>query len=873
MMRQYADAKSACGDALLLFRMGDFYELFYKDAETAARTLGLTLTSRDKSESAVPMAGFPYHQLDAYLARLIAAGFRVAICEQVEDPKLAKGIVKREVTRIVSPGTLTDDALLDPRQANYLAMVCGEDESGLSSGSAVVGLAWIELSTGVFCAATIPARQFIDHLSRIAPREVLCVEGSPWSDRLTSESWMVTTRPAWTVVLDRATQALQRKLGTLTLEGFGFEPEDALAIRAAGGILEYLKETQKSSLDHIDSLVPYRPRNTLEIDRATWRSLEIARTVRDNSRVGSLINVVDRCVTAMGSRKLALWFSQPLTDVDPIRSRHDALAELLAASRIREELREWLKSVYDLERLLSRVTTQRASPRDLAFIGRTLSTLPSIQTRLSAFQSPLLAQLAADLDPNSELCDKLVAALRPDAPHTSREGGFIVDGFDPRLDEWRELAAGGKQWIANYQQQVQRETGIANVKIGFNKVFGYYLEVTNAHRDKLPAEYIRKQTIKNGERFITPELKVYEEKVLTADESAKQLEYELFDQLRQMVQTHAPRLKQTADVLATLDVLCGLAELADRHGYCRPEVDTDRGIHIVAGRHPVLDIVESLGTFIPNDTQIDEEHGWIHLITGPNMSGKSTYIRQVALITLMAQAGSFVPAASCHIGIVDRIFARVGASDELSKGQSTFMVEMAESARILNTATSASLVILDEIGRGTSTYDGVSLAWAMVEYLHDQIGCRTLFATHYHELTELEKLLSGTRNFNVAVQEWQDQVVFLHKIAPGSANRSWGIHVAKLAGIPPWVQQRADQILSRLESEHEAQETTAKLSRAARRAGNSPIQLTLFEYARHPLLDQIERFDTNHATPLTALQTIEAWKAELGADKKSKVDR
>ncbi len=867
MMRQYDDAKLVCGDALLLFRMGDFYELFYKDAETAARTLGLTLTSRDKSESAVPMAGFPYHQLDGYLAKLIAAGFRVGICEQVEDPKLAKGIVKREVTRIVSPGTLTDDALLDPRQANYLAMVCGDVPLDRPGDDARIGLAWIELSTGIFYAATIRDEQLLDHLSRIAPREVLCVEGSQWIARLKAEAWMVTTRAVWTTALDRSVDALQKKFGTLTLDGFGFEPQDDAALRAAGGILEYLKETQKSSLDHVDSLIPYRTVSTLEIDRATWRSLEIARTIRDNSRIGSLINVVDRCVTAMGSRKLALWFSQPLTDVERIRQRQDAIEELVDDGRSRAELREWLKSVYDLERLLARVTTQRATPRDLAFIGQTLATLPKFKSKLAARNSDLLNRLDADLDLASELQEKLQAAIVPNAPLSPRDGGFIVDGFDLRLDELRELAAGGKQWIANYQQQVQRETGIANVKVGFNKVFGYYLEVTNTHRDKLPPEFIRKQTIKSGERFITPELKVYEEKVLTADETAKQLECELFGELRALVQAHTHRLKQNAEVLATLDVVCGLAELAERHKYCRPIVDNDRGIHIVDGRHPVLDISETLGTFVPNDTQIDEEHGWIHLITGPNMSGKSTYIRQVALITLMAQVGSFVPAKSCRLGVVDRIFARVGASDELSKGQSTFMVEMAESARILNTATAASLVILDEIGRGTSTYDGVSLAWAMVEFLHDQIGCRTLFATHYHELTELEKALSGARNFNVSVHEWQDTVVFLHKIVAGAANKSWGIHVAKLAGIPNWVQQRADQILSKLETDQNSGVHSPDVATAASASSGGKIQLTLFEYSRHPLLDKIQRFDTDRATPLKALQTIEAWKAELAPKK------
>jgi DNA mismatch repair protein MutS len=861
MMRQYQEAKQACGEALLLFRMGDFYELFFRDAEAAAAALGLTLTSRDKTESAVPMAGFPYHQLDSYLAKLIAAGFRVAICEQVEDPKLAKGIVRREVTRIVTPGTLTDDALLDPRQANYLAMVVGPSPH---QAEAHWGVAWVELSTGAFLAATVPADQLLDYLSRISPREVLCIDQGAEQIQCRGDAWVLTPRPAWTAAYDRSVHALQRKLGTKTLEGFGFDERDELAIRAAGGILEYLKETQKSSLDHIDSLLRYRAEATLEIDRATWRSLEIARTIRENSRVGSLINIVDRCVTPMGSRKLAGWFAQPLIDVAAIRRRQDAVAELVEEGRLRAELRNGLKSVYDLERLLARVTTRRATPRDLAFIGQTLAVLPQVKTVLGERRAAEFADLAARLDLVEELRDELLRSIRRDAPLSARDGDIFLDGYHPRLDELRGLAAGGKQWIAAYQQRVQQETGIANVKVGFNKVFGYYLEVSNANRDKLPPEYIRKQTIKNGERFISPELKVYEEKILSADEDARQLEVELFDQLRERVQAAAARLKQNADVLAVLDTLAGLAELAEQHRYCRPEVTDDRQIHIVAGRHPVLDIAEALGTFVPNDTRIDEEHGWIHLITGPNMSGKSTYIRQVALIALLAQVGSFVPAQSCSIGVVDRIFARVGASDELTKGQSTFMVEMTESARILNTATSRSLVVLDEIGRGTSTYDGVSLAWAMVEYLHDQVGCRTLFATHYHELTELEKSLGGARNFNVSVHEWQDEVVFLHKIVSGAANRSWGVHVAKLAGVPGWVLGRAEQILGQLQTEQPAQQQAAGVAQAANRSGK--IQLTLFEYSRHPLLEKILRFDTDRATPIKALQTIEQWKAELSKE-------
>ncbi len=825
MMRQYQEAKRACGDALLLFRMGDFYEMFFDDAKVAARTLHLALTSRDKGAGGVPMAGFPHHQLESYLGKLIAAGLRAAVCEQVEDPKLAKGLVKREVTRIVTPGTVTDDALLDPRRSNFLAAVSSGDP---------LGLAWVELSTGRFLAAGFPAAALADQLARIAPAECLLSEDAPPLARGQDERMMVTRRPGWAFSLSAARQALAKHFRTAGLEGFGFGDgaADDQAIAAAGAVLDYLAETQKTSLEHIDRLVPYRTSGTLEIDQASRRSLELTRTIRDGRREGSLLAVLDSTATAMGSRLLADWLANPLAEAAAIVARHEAVEELVDEAALAADLRDALRRVYDTQRLLARVTTGRASPRDLGFLGRTLRALPALKAKLTARKSPLLNQLEAEIDLCADLRGKLDAALAEECPLASREGGFIRDGFHPPLDALRELAHGGKQWIARYQAQESQRTGIPSLKVGFNKVFGYYLEITNAHRGRIPEDYIRKQTVKNAERYITPELKEYEEKVLTADEKSKEMEYELFLELREAVSASRRRLQGTAAVLAQLDVLVALAELARQRNYCRPEIVEEPLLAILDGRHPVLDVLEPEGTFVPNDVTAGGAEGNILLITGPNMAGKSTYIRQAALIVLLAQMGSFVPARRATIGLCDRIFARVGASDELGRGQSTFMVEMTETARILNTATARSLVILDEIGRGTSTYDGISLAWSVVEFLHDHIGCRTLFATHYHELTDLEKSLSGVKNLNVAVREWQEEVVFLHKIVAGAADKSYGIHVARLAGVPREVIQRSKEILAALEEEHLDAEGRARIARPEPAASPPGLQLTLFGRGR-----------------------------------------
>ena len=861
MMKQYLEAKQACPDALLLFRMGDFYEMFFEDAKTAARLVNLALTSREKGENAVPMAGFPHHQLESYLAKLIGLGMRVAVCEQVEDPKKAVGIVRREVTRVVTPGTVIDDSLLDPRESNYLAAVTPGDPTGL---------AWVELSTGRFVAAGFPRRQLADQLARIAPAECLVAEDSePLPSQITS-AMMVTRRPAWAFALPTARDSLAKHFGTAGLEGFGFVEtnEDNQAIRAAGAILDYLNETQKTSPAHIDRLIPYRSTSALEIDQASRRSLEITRTIREGRRDGSLLAVLDQTITAMGSRLLADWVANPLTDVAAIDARLDAVAEVVGDVRLAAELRESLRRVYDLERLLARITAGRASPRDLNFLGRTLRTLPGLKAKLAERSSRLLCDLERQIDLCVELRSQFDAALVDDCPLSSRDGGFIRDGFSPALDALRDLMRGGKQWIANYQAKETERTGIPNLKVGFNKVFGYYLEVTNTHQGKVPDDYIRKQTVKNAERYITPELKEYEEKVLTAEEKSQELEYELFIQLRDAVALARRQVRVTATALAELDALVSLAELARARNYCRPRVVAEPVLTILDGRHPVLDAMEPQGTFVPNDAQLGGETAAILLITGPNMAGKSTYIRQVALITLMAQIGSFVPAREAVVGVADRIFARVGASDELTRGQSTFMVEMTETARILNTATAQSLVILDEIGRGTSTYDGISLAWSVAEHLHDRIGCRTLFATHYHELTDLAQSLARVKNLNVAVREWQDEVVFLHKIVEGAADKSYGIHVARLAGVPREVIERSKDILAQLEEEHLDAEGRAKIARPAPVERRGHLQLTLFGPADHPLLDDIRHVDINQLTPIDALGLVHQWQDQLKAEKK-----
>ncbi|MDR3183257.1 MAG: DNA mismatch repair protein MutS [Planctomycetaceae bacterium] len=865
MMKQFYEAKRICPEALLLFRMGDFYEMFFDDAKTAAKLLGLALTSREKGPDGTPMAGFPHHQLDSYIAKIIAAGYRAAVCEQMEDPKQAKGIVKRAVTRIVTAGTVTDETLLDPKELNYLAAVCYGPSKTDWNGA---GIAWVELSTGAFYAAAVPADSVNEHLARIAPSELVVSESGhlPMTDA--AQRIQITKRPDWTFNFRTAYDTLLKQFQTATLEGFGFTDTsgDQLAVCAAGAALDYLNETQRQTLVQIDSIQRFALHTQLEIDEASRRSLEITRTIRGGKREGSLLGVLDRCVTPMGARYLSESVAGPLLDIAAINGRLDAVEELYGNDNVVSSIREQLRRIYDLQRMMTRILQKRGTPRDLSMIGRTLRTLPFFRQQLADVKSKRLADICNEIDPCSSLTELLESALADEITLNIKDGGFIRSGFNAELDELRLLQKGGKQWIADFQAAEIRRSGISSLKVGYTSVFGYYIEITNVNNAKIPENYIRKQTLKNAERYITPELKEYEEKVLSAAERAVALEMSLLAELCRQTGERRQAIAAAAKALAALDVIAALASLARERGYCRPVLVKEPVLNIIDGRHPVLDALEPAGTFVPNDTVLDEQHGLVQLITGPNMSGKSTFIRQTALLCIMAQLGSFIPAKSATVGICDRIFARVGASDEISRGQSTFMVEMTETARILNQAGKKSLVILDEIGRGTSTYDGMSLAWSITEYLHGRIGCRTLFATHYHELTDLADVLDGVSNLNVAVREHNGDVAFLHKIVPGSADKSYGIHVAKLAGVPKDVVERASELLESFENKETQSGKPSEPPHStvpAAKFSAGGVQFSLFGGEHHPVLDDLRRLNIDTLKPLEALQLLADWKREL----------
>ncbi len=860
MMRQYREAKDSHPGMLLLFRMGDFYELFHDDAEVAARVLGLTLTTRDGT---IPMAGVPYRAIDTYLQRLLQAGHRVAICDQVEDAALAKGLVKREVTRVVTPGTLTEDNLLDPRRTNHLVAV-----APLHLGKNGVGVAWVELSTGQFHAADVPRDRLLDKLIQLAPAECLCSERSAETaelqtlfDRLRDHlpGLTVTPQPDWTFDPMSTRATLFHHFTVSTLAGFGFD-DDQPCLTAAGAVVLYLRETLKAGLAHLSRLRPYSEAKFLLLDEVTRRSLELTRTLRDGNREGSLLWVLDRSVTPMGARLLHDWITSPLAERDAIDARLDAVGELRDEHGTRQELRDALHEAFDLQRLTARVSTGRASPKDLRWVAKTLALLPRVKAKVTARKSALLRDLETRLELCPDLRELLENALVDEPPLTAREGGVIRRGYDPALDELHEIARHGKEWMAQYQAEEITRTGIGSLKVGFTQNVGYYIEVTHTHAKKVPANYFRERTYKNAERYSTAELKEYAEKVLTAESRIEQFENDLFVALRERVAGQTGRLLQTAEVLAVLDALAGLAELAAERGYCRPELRDEPIVEIADGKHPVLEQILPPGTFVPNDTALGPDAGTYLLITGPNMGGKSVYLRQTALIVLMAQMGSFVPARRAVVGLADRIFTRVGASDELGRAQSTFMVEMTEAANILNNATGRSLVILDEIGRGTSTYDGVSLAWGITEYLHDKIGCRTLFATHYHELAQLADKLPGLRNYNALVHEDKDGIVFLHKMASGSADKSYGIHVAQRAGVPAEVLSRAREVLAELEAHHlKASESPAP----GRIRKPKTVQPSLFANSEDPILQALRALDVSALPAEEVVTQVRRWQREL----------
>ncbi|HEY3788133.1 MAG TPA: DNA mismatch repair protein MutS [Urbifossiella sp.] len=792
MMQQYDDAKAQHPGMLVLFRNGDFYELFKDDAELGSKVLGLTLTKRDGS---IPMAGVPVHRLEHYLGLLLKAGHRVAVCEQMEEPDAKKRIIHREVNRIVTPGTVTEETLLDPRAPNHLVAVA--PGKGLT-----YGLAWVDLTTGCFAATDVFVAKLGDEFDRLNGAEAIFPESAAEAVRKSAGDKLPkthSTRPDWTFDPSTALDALKTHFQVGTFGGFGFDDSQP-ALIAAGAIILYLKETLRASLAHIRSLKPHRPDALLTLDEVTRRSLELTRTLRDSQREGSLLSILDRTITPMGSRLLHDSLLAPLTHIPDINDRLDSVEELLNDHSLRGTLRDLLDACSDLQRLTTRASCARATPPDLAKIAATLRILPKFKAKLLGRKSALLASLETRLELCADLRELLDRSLKDEVPFSPKDGGVIREGYHTELDELRHLATEGKNWMARYQADEITRTGIASLKVGFNEIDGYYLEVTNANQNRVPENYKHRKTLRNAIRYFTVELREYEERVLSATEKSQALELQLFQILRDQVAAQTPRLLNTADVLAAVDFLASLAELAATRNYVRPVLVDEPILDIRDGRHPVLEQVLPPGTFVPNDAVMDAaEGGLFWLVTGPNMAGKSTFLRQVALLTLMAQMGSFVPAKAARIGVADRIFTRVGAADELSRGQSTFMVEMTEAANILNNATPRSLVILDEIGRGTSTYDGVSLAWAITEFLHESVKCRSLFATHYHELAQLAESLPRLRNYNVHVQENDREVIFLHKIGPGSADKSYGIHVARLAGVPDWVLTRAEQVLRSLE--------------------------------------------------------------------------
>ena len=800
-MKQFSKFKQKYPDAILFFRMGDFYETFYDDAKTCSKVCGLTLTSRSKGDNPIPLAGVPYHAVEGYIKKMLQAGYKVAVCEQVEDPKTAKGVVKRDVVRIVTPGTLTDDILLDAREDNFLCAV--------SLGTnATAAISWVDISTGHFFVQELPEKNLLDELLRLSPAECLLPDrrGELFEaaakklarDITQLTGAIVTERPAWYFDPYQARQRLLKHFGTATLEGFGINDNDEV-IPPAGAIIEYLNETQKTTLGHIRNFKKINRKKSLQIDQTTLQGLEILRTIRTESKKGSLLDCLDETLTGMGARAFRNWLCMPLRDVGAIELRQDAIEEIKDADTKLTDIRKLLSDIADLERIAARVSTFRTTPRDLVALAATLRQIPLLREILQEFGADLLVQLTQQCDSMDELADLLESAIELDCPSHLRDGGVIKAGFNEELDRLRSISKDGQSWLRHYQKEQIERTGIRNLKIGYNKVFGYYIEISRSLADKAPADYVRKQTIKNAERYITDELKKYETEVLSAEEKALELEYQLFEQVRRQTAGYISRLQKLADTLAQCDCLSALAYLTKRRSYIRPKITNDSQFIINEGKHPVL--AETLGPeFVPNDIGLGGEAGDLLVITGPNMSGKSTYIRQNALLVVMAQAGSFIPAKDATIGLVDRIFTRVGASDELIRGQSTFMVEMIETANIINNATEKSLVILDEVGRGTSTYDGLALAWAVTEHIANKLKCRTLFATHYHELTELAELFTNVKNCNVAVREWMDEVVFLHKILPGGTDKSYGIHVAKLAGVPKPILARSAEILEELEA-------------------------------------------------------------------------
>lgn len=861
LMKQYAQVKARYPDTILLFRMGDFFETFEEDAVTTSRVLGITLTRRGNGAAGeIPLAGFPHHALEAYLPKLLKAGHRVAVCEQLEDPRFAKGIVKRDVVEVVTPGVAFSDRVLDQKQNNFLAAVVLP--SAIASPVEPVGFAYADASTGEFRASQFPLQQLAEQIGSLQPAELVLQrrDRDTIGDLLRSAfRGLATAQDDWVFSEDYGRDVLIQHFKTQSLKGFGLE-ELPLAVRAAGAIMHYLKETQKGNLLHIRRLLPFDVSETMVLDPSTKRNLEISSSLA-GSTDGTLIGVLDHTLTPMGSRMLKRWLHAPLRSVDAIRGRLDAVEELAQSTSFRPAVRGILERIGDLERLNARVCTGRANPREVVALRKMLVDVAALRDVVSSPATPTLIDIRGRLQPLPEVVDLIGTAIADDPPPSLAEGGVIRPGFNADLDDLRRIASGGKSWIADLQRIERERTGISSLKVGFNNVFGYYIEVTHTHREKVPADYVRKQTLTNAERYITPELKEYEDKILHAEERMLALETDLFGALRIKIAGHAETIQANAAALAALDCFASLAEAAVRNNYTRPEVNDSTVLDIRQGRHPVIEQLLPPGEqYIPNDLRLDTSDSQVLIITGPNMSGKSSYLRQAGLIVLLAQIGSFVPAAAASIGIVDRIFTRVGASDNIASGESTFLVEMHEAAHIVNAATPRSLILLDEVGRGTSTFDGISIAWALTEYLHERVGARTLFATHYHELNELADLFQRIRNFKVDVREYGDRVVFLHTVTPGSADHSYGIQVAQMAGLPDEVTNRARIILRNLEGAELTPHTQAKGRKATGRVRIPEPQLTLFEMRDDPIRQTLQSLDLERMTPLEALQALAALK-------------
>ncbi|MCL6520263.1 MAG: DNA mismatch repair protein MutS [Armatimonadetes bacterium] len=849
MLKQYMAIKKEYPDVILMFRLGDFYEMFGQDAEIAAKELEITLTSRDAGKAGrIPMCGVPYHSVERYIARLISKDYRVAICDQVEDPKLAKGLVKREVTRVVTPGTVIEDSMLESKSNNYLVSVAFRN--------GVFGLAVSDISTGEFLITELSGpnaeARTLDEVNRLSPAEILIPEEAK---DFTSKIEAVCRARLTEFNLDgfmSPRDILLKQLGTTSLRGFGCEDYTA-GLDAAAMVVKYLESTQPASLNHIGSLSTYSTEKYMVLDPATRRNLELTHSLSDGTRSKSLLQILDRTITAMGGRLIKKWLDQPLLDVDEIQKRLDAVGEFYGNLMMRTQVRELLQKIFDLERLASRIVTGAANARDLIALRNSLQVLPELKKALEASQNPTLNNLQINLCSHEHITDLISSSIVEEPPATLRDGNIIKPGFNQELDTLRAASKDGKAWIAGLEAKERERTGIKSLKVGYNSVFGYYIEVSKANLKFVPQNYIRKQTMVGAERFITPELKEYEAMVLGAEEKAVQLEYDLFCTIRDQIAKNSESLFKTARAIAQIDVLCSLAEVAAENRYCKPKVDYGTEIHIKNGRHPVVERMQTDELFVPNDCHLDCKENQLLIITGPNMAGKSTYLRQTALIVLMAQMGSFVPAESAHIGIVDRIFTRVGAHDELYSGQSTFMVEMTETANILNNATDRSLIILDEIGRGTSTFDGLSIAWAVAEYIIS-IGAKTLFATHYHHLNDLANAYSGIKNYRIAVKEEGDRIVWLRKIMPGGTDRSYGIQVARLAGLPQSVIEKAKEVLWSLENNGTTKGILDKNLKIPTRT--EKLQLTLFEVEDHPVIQEIKELDISTMSPIEALTKL-----------------